>query len=102
MHPCDLTMGIVTVASLVTRVGSGAGVTMTSILRHQFGRERGEAIFFPLRVDTQRQCFSPSYTPAHADPGGMPRCGLNWRKGIDYLGILSVGLSPAAVPRPDS
>src|SRR4029077_2423415 len=33
------------------------------------------------------------------DPGGMPRCELNWWKGIDYLGNLSVELSSAAAPR---
>ena len=50
MHPCAMTAGIVTVSSLVTRVGSGPGVTMTSVLRHQFGRDRGEAILFSLCV----------------------------------------------------
>jgi hypothetical protein len=92
-------MGIMTVASLAARVTVGRRDNDIHLQTHQLGRKLTLVIRVPLRMDTQRRCFSPPRTPSRAAPAGMPQRELRRRRVWCQLGMLSGGFSLAVAPR---
>ena len=68
-----MTMGIVAVASLAARVAVGTTRDDDVYLEtHQFGRERGEAIEFPLCISILNDNVFPLHVPKLAQT--LPEC----------------------------